>query len=116
MAQTDPDCLFCKIVAGDIPATRVYEDEHVVAFRDLNPQAPAHVLVIPRGHYANVVELSSDADAAAALLAGVARTAEAEGVADAFRTVLNTGAAVGQSVFHVHAHVLAGRPFGWPPG
>ena len=86
--MADPDCPFCKIVAGEIPAKRVYEDDAVLAFEDLNPQAPTHVL---------------------------RATAEALQLTD-FRTVFNTGAGVGQSVWHVHAHVLAGRPMGWPPG
>lgn len=114
MAAED-DCLFCKIVAGEIPATKVYEDDGAIAFEDLNPQAPTHVLVITREHFANVAEVGADPAAAAALLAGVRGTAAALGLTD-FRTVFNTGAEVGQSVFHVHGHVLAGRPMGWPPG
>ena len=110
-----PDCIFCSIVSGDIPADRVYEDETTVAFRDTNPQAPVHVLVVPREHFADLPDLARDSVAAAGWLAGIRGTAEALGV-DEFRTVCNTGAGVGQSVFHVHAHVLAGRPMGWPPG
>jgi histidine triad (HIT) family protein len=109
------DCIFCKIVAGEIPATRVYEDDNTIAFVDLNPQAPTHLLVIPKQHLADLPALSRDAEVSAAFLAGIRAVAEQEGL-DAFRTVLNTGAEVGQSVFHVHAHVLAGRPMGWPPG
>jgi histidine triad (HIT) family protein len=109
------DCVFCKIVAGEIPATRVYEDEDTVAFADLNPQAPTHVLVVPKRHIADIVELSKDAEAGAALLRGVRGTAEASGLTE-FRTVFNTGAQSGQSVFHVHAHVLGGRRMLWPPG
>jgi histidine triad (HIT) family protein len=109
------DCLFCGIVAGDIPATKVYEDAHTVAFVDLNPQAPTHVLVISREHYTDVADLGRDAEASAGLLAGIRGFTVQEGLTD-FRTVFNTGAGVGQSVFHVHAHVLAGREFGWPPG
>ena len=109
------DCIFCKIVAGEIEADRVYEDDHTIAFVDLNPQAPTHLLVIPKQHFADVPAVSQDAQVSAALLAGIRAVAEQEGLA-AFRTVLNTGAEVGQSVFHVHAHVLAGRPMGWPPG
>jgi histidine triad (HIT) family protein len=109
------DCLFCKIVAGDIPSTEVYSDEHTYAFEDVNPQAPTHVLVVTREHFADVVDLARDPGASAALLAGVRGVAERVGVQE-FRTVLNTGAGVGQSVFHVHAHVLAGRPMSWPPG
>ncbi|MDQ6851327.1 MAG: HIT domain-containing protein [Actinomycetota bacterium] len=109
------DCLFCAIVAGDVASTRVYEDEHSVAFEDLNPQAPTHVLIVPRRHLANIAELGRDAEAAAGLLAGIGKLVEQLGLTD-FRTVFNTGAEVGQSVFHVHAHVLAGRPMSWPPG
>ena len=109
------DCLFCSIVAGDLPAEIVYTDESTVAIRDLKPQAPTHVLVIARTHVRDVVELATHADLAARLLAGVRATAETLGLS-AFRTVFNTGAAAGQTVFHVHAHILAGRPLRWPPG
>jgi histidine triad (HIT) family protein len=109
------DCLFCGIVAGDVPATTVYEDDHALAFVDLNPQAPTHVLVIPKQHYTDIADLARDRDAAAGLLAAIQGYVEQEQLPD-FRTVFNTGAEVGQSVFHVHAHVLAGRSMGWPPG
>lgn len=109
-------CLFCAIVAGDIDADIVHRDEHVVAFRDLNPQAPTHVLVVPTTHAADWVELARQAaDEAAPLMAGVADVAEALGLED-FRVVANRGAGAGQSVFHLHLHVLAGRPLSWPPG
>jgi histidine triad (HIT) family protein len=109
------DCLFCSIVAGDVPATTVFENPDVVAFRDLNPQAPTHVLVIPRKHVPDLAELGTDAATSAALTAGIRATAEELGLID-FRTVFNTGAGAQQTVFHVHAHVLAGREFSWPPG
>jgi histidine triad (HIT) family protein len=109
------DCLFCGIVAGDIPATTVYDDANTVAFNDLNPQAPTHVLVVPREHFTDIADLGRDAAASAGFLAGIRGMAAHLGLTD-FRTVFNTGASVGQSVFHVHAHVLAGRPFSWPPG
>ena len=109
------DCLFCAIVAGDVPSTKLYDDEFTYAFADLNPQAPVHVLVVPRAHFTDVAELGRDATASAGLLAGISGFAAQERLTD-FRTVFNTGAGVGQSVFHVHAHVLAGRPMGWPPG
>ena len=109
------DCLFCAMVAGDIPVEFVYADDAVVALRDINPQAPTHVLVIPRTHVRDIVELAAHPDLSAQVLAGVAATAAALDVRE-FRTVFNTGAGVGQSVFHVHAHILAGRPFSWPPG
>jgi histidine triad (HIT) family protein len=115
MGEPAADCIFCKIVAGEIPATTVYTDDYAYAFADTNPQAPTHVLVVSRRHYADVTELATDPEAAAGLLAGIREVADQQGLAD-FRTVLNTGAEVGQSVFHVHAHVLAGRPMGWPPG
>jgi len=109
------DCLFCKIVAGEVPSTEIYSDEHNYAFQDVNPQAPTHVLIVPREHYTDIADLGRDADAAAALIAGIRGLADKLGL-EQFRTVFNTGAEVGQSVFHVHAHVLAGRPMGWPPG
>jgi histidine triad (HIT) family protein len=109
------DCLFCGIVAGDVPATTVYEDDHTLAFVDINPQAPTHVLVIPKQHFADLPAIATDAAAATGYLAGIRGYAEQQGLTD-FRTVFNTGAGVGQSVFHVHAHVLAGRSMGWPPG
>lgn len=110
------DCIFCKILDGDIPADIVHADETTVAFRDLNPQAPTHVLVIPRSHYANAADLAHGEPAGAADLLRVAgAVAEKEGL-DAYRTVFNTGAGAGQVVFHTHLHVLGGRPMGWPPG
>jgi histidine triad (HIT) family protein len=119
-AASDPDCLFCKIVAGDISATIVHESETTVAFRDLNPQAPTHVLVIPRSHYPNAAALAEGEPATAAHLFDAAREiAEAEGIggSDAgYRMVLNTGPAAHQTVFHAHLHVLGGRSMGWPPG
>jgi histidine triad (HIT) family protein len=109
------DCLFCQIVAGTAPAEIVYEDDGAVAFTDINPQAPTHILVVTRAHYPDLVSISDDDAATAALVRGVAGLARDLGLTD-FRTVFNTGAEVGQSVFHVHAHVLAGRPMDWPPG
>ena len=110
------DCLFCGIAAGDIDADVVLSNDHVVAFRDLNPQAPTHVLVIPRAHAANAAE-SAEADPTvpARLLAAVAEVAAHEGL-ESYRTVFNTGAGAGQSVFHTHLHVLGGRSLTWPPG
>lgn len=109
------DCLFCKIVTGEIPARTVYEDEDTLAFADLSPQAPTHVLLVPKRHFADIVELGADATASAAVLRGIRATAEAAGLSE-FRTVFNTGAQAGQTVFHVHAHVLGGRRMQWPPG
>ena len=116
MAAED-GCLFCGIVAGDIPADVVETGQRVVAFRDINPQAPLHVLVIPRDHHRDVPALAAaDPQALAELVEVAAGLAAGQGGSGAFRLVFNTGAETGQSVFHVHAHVLAGRSFEWPPG
>ncbi|MGQ0844254.1 MAG: HIT domain-containing protein [Sporichthyaceae bacterium] len=110
-------CLFCRIVAEEIPADIVARTPDTVAFRDINPQAPVHVLVIPRQHHTDIAALAAaDPGLAGRLAADAAAVAEAEGVGEAFRLTFNTGAGAGQSVFHVHGHVLGGRPFGWPPG
>ncbi|MDT4946110.1 MAG: histidine triad family protein [Pseudonocardiales bacterium] len=109
------DCLFCAIVAGRVPAKIVREDDDTVVFEDINPQAPLHVLVIPKKHIRDIAELSGDPETAVALLRSIRAVVEERGLSD-FRTVFNTGAEAGQSVFHVHAHVLSGRPMGWPPG
>lgn len=111
-----PDCLFCRIVSGEIPATVVGEGERVLAFRDVNPQAPTHVLVVPRDHHRDVAALAAaDPAALAELVATCARVAADEGEAS-YRVVFNTGERAGQTVFHVHGHVLAGRELTWPPG
>ena len=112
--MSDPDCIFCGIVAGDIPGDVVHTTERTVAFRDLNPQADTHVLVVPKDHYANGAELAAaDPAAAAELLTSARAVAEADGH-DAYRMVFNTGADAGQTVFHAHLHVLAGPMTGWP--
>lgn len=103
----DPDCIFCRILAGEIPSDRVHEDEKVIAFKDLHPQAPVHVLVVPREHRRDVTELAED-PALLAHTAIVAAKVAAEQADGDFRLVFNTGASAGQTVFHVHAHVLAG--------
>ena len=111
-----PDCLFCKIVAGDVPAEIVSTTDHTVAFRDINPQAPTHVLVIPRLHAPDAASLAlASPEAAAALLVETRRIAMSEGH-DSYRLVFNTGEGAGQTVFHAHGHVLAGRGLTWPPG
>lgn len=111
------ECLFCAIVSGDIPADVVLRDDDVVAFRDIAPQAPVHVLVIPARHVANAGELADlDPQLAGRLLQAAAQVAEQEGVGSDYRLVFNTGAGAGQSVFHAHAHVLGGRDLTWPPG
>jgi histidine triad (HIT) family protein len=116
--MADADCIFCKILAGDIPADVVREDEHTVAFRDLEPQAPTHVLVIPRRHLPDVGSLALEApEEVAPLFAAVRAVAEQEGIdASGYRSVFNTGAGAQQSVFHAHVHVLGGRAMTWPPG
>ena len=115
-AETGVDCLFCRIVAGDIPGDIVHATERTVAFRDLNPQAPTHVLVVPREHYPNAAALAAaDPEASAELLSTAAAVATAEGHDD-YRLVFNTGPSSGQTVFHTHLHLLAGRSMSWPPG
>ena len=110
----DNDCLFCRIVAGEIPAGVVHETDTTLAFRDIDPKAPVHVLVIPKDHHRDVVALAqADPGAAADVLAAAAAVAEAEGLpGDGFRLLFNTGGYAGQEVFHVHAHVLGGKPLG----
>lgn len=112
------DCLFCRIVDGDIPSDRVFENERIIAFRDVNPQAPTHILVIPRKHIASLNELGSDDTALMGeLLSAGARIARDEGLAEqGFRSVINTGEHGGQSVHHIHLHILGGRALEWPPG
>ena len=111
------DCLFCKIVAGEIPADVVYESDTAVAFRDINPQAPTHVLVIPRKHIATINHIDEEDQAVVGSLYTAAREIAAqEGIADdGYRAVMNCNGAAGQTVFHIHLHVLGGRDMGWPP-
>lgn len=116
--MSEQNCLFCRIIAGEIPAKIVHEDAEVIAFEDINPQAPTHILVIPREHIATLDELTS---ANAGLVgkvvhcaAELARSRHLE--ADGYRVVANCGEAAGQSVFHIHFHLLGGRGFSWPPG
>ncbi len=108
------DCLFCRIVAGEIPANTVHETDSTLAFRDIDPKAPVHVLVIPKAHHADVASLAlADAGLAGELLAAAAAVAEAEGLrGDGYRLIFNTGGYGGQEVFHVHAHVVGGAPLG----
>ena len=110
------DCVFCRIVAGDLPSDQVYADDDAVAFRDLDPQAPSHVLVVPRRHVADLAELARSApELAAPVLRAVDETAQALGL-DEYRVVANRGAGAGQAVFHLHLHVIGGRALRWPPG
>jgi histidine triad (HIT) family protein len=116
--MAEQNCLFCRIVAGEIPADIVHQDERCVAFRDINPQAPVHVLVIPRDHMESLDEASQRDEAMLGhLLRVAARVANEQGLSESgYRTVINTGAGAGQSVFHLHLHVLGGRSLNWPPG
>ena len=112
------ECLFCKIVAGEIPSTKVHEDEQFIAFRDINPQAPTHVLIIPRRHIEKLTDLrESSAKLIGQMQLLANKIAEQEGiVSGGFRTVFNCGEGAGQSVWHIHMHLLGGRPMTWPPG
>lgn len=113
-----PDCLFCRIIAREIPSSIVFEDDHVVAIKDINPQAPLHLLVLPKRHISTLNELTAGDDALVGELVRRAAAMAAEhGYADrGFRAVLNTNREAGQSVFHIHLHLLAGRSLTWPPG
>ena len=112
------DCLFCKVVAGQIPAAIVDQDDTLVAFRDINPQAPLHLLIVPRQHIASLNDLSPRDDGlVGSMFRKAAALAKDNGYHDrGYRTVFNTNAEAGQSVFHIHLHLLAGRPLTWPPG
>lgn len=118
MARDDGDTPFCQIVRGEIDADVVYEDDDCMAFRDMNPQAPTHVLVVPKTHVVNLFDADEeDAELLGRLMLAAREVAEQEGLdEDGFRLVVNNGAGVGQSVFHLHLHVLGGRSFDWPPG
>ena len=113
-----PDCLFCKILDGDIPADIVFESETAIAFRDINPRAPTHVLIIPRKHIATLNDIAVEDEAIVGSLYSAAREIAAEeGIADeGYRAVMNCNAAAGQTVFHIHLHLLGGRLLSWPPG
>ncbi|MFC5178511.1 histidine triad nucleotide-binding protein [Nocardioides taihuensis] len=114
--MSEPDCLFCKIVAGEIPAEVVVETDRAVAFRDIEPQAPTHVLVVPRDHHRDAATLATADPAVAAHLVEVAAQVVRQDGHEDYRLVFNTGPDAGQTVFHAHLHVLAGRSFTWPPG
>ena len=116
--MTEENCLFCRIVAGEIPADIVHQDDRSVVIRDLNPQAPVHLLVIPREHIDSLDDASQkDEGLLGHLLRVAAKVANAEGLGETgYRTVINNGAGAGQSVFHLHVHLLGGRPMNWPPG
>lgn len=112
------DCLFCKINRGEIPADIVYQDDDVTVFRDINPQAPTHVLVIPKQHISTINDLEADdAELVGKMYLTAKKIAEQEGIAeDGYRTTMNCNSAAGQTVFHIHLHLLGGRSLGWPPG
>ena len=110
------DCLFCKIAAGDIPAEKLYEDEEMLAFRDISPQAPVHFLIIPKKHIQDPAGVDTDdEDMIGRMMRTGTKVAKENGISD-FRLVFNNGVGAGQTVFHLHMHVLGGRPLGWPPG
>lgn len=116
--MTESNCLFCKIAAKKIDADIVHSDEHVVAFRDINPQAPTHVLIVPRKHIATINDLQdADAETVGRLFLAAKAIAHSEGLAETgFRATMNCMEGAGQSVFHIHLHLLGGRAFKWPPG
>jgi histidine triad (HIT) family protein len=116
--MTGSDCLFCRILAGEIPAEVVYESKTALAFRDINPQAPTHVLIIPRRHITTINDLGAEDEGLVGSLFTAAKAVAAqEGLADdGYRTVMNCGEGAGQSVFHIHLHLLGGRLLNWPPG
>jgi histidine triad (HIT) family protein len=114
---TVPDCLFCKIAAGVIPVTRVYENDHVLAFPDINPQAPVHILIIPKRHINSLAQISAtDAELLSELLFAANKVAQMQHLDNGFRVVINTGPDGGQTVDHLHLHLLGGRHMHWPPG
>src|SRR5579863_2881471 len=116
-AMTEPNCLFCRIIAGEIPAKKVHEDEHVFAFEDINPQAPTHILIIPKKHFAGLKEAeAADAELIGRCHLAAAQIARQRNIENGYRTVLNVGPGAGQSVFHLHVHLLGGRSLTWPPG
>jgi histidine triad (HIT) family protein len=111
------DCLFCRIIRGEVPSKKVYEDEHTFAFEDLNPQGPTHVLIVPKKHIAGLKEAASeDAELVGRCHLTAAQIARQRSIEDGYRTVLNVGPRSGQSVFHLHVHLIGGRAMHWPPG
>ena len=111
------DCLFCRIIRGEIPARKVYEDKETFAFEDIDPQAPTHVLIIPKKHVVDLKEAKAeDAEIIGKLNLAAAKIARERNIENGYRTVFNVGPGAGQSVFHLHLHLLGGRPLSWPPG
>jgi histidine triad (HIT) family protein len=114
---TTPDCLFCKIASGAIPVTRLFENDHVLAFPDIHPQAPVHILIIPKRHFASLAHTSSsEAELLSELLLAANKVAQLQHLDNGFRLVINNGADGGQTVDHLHLHLLGGRQMHWPPG
>jgi histidine triad (HIT) family protein len=111
------DCLFCRIISGEIPSKKVYEDDHTYAFEDINPQAPTHVLVVPKKHIRGLKEArAEDSELIGLCHLAAANIARQRSIEDGYRTVLNVGPRAGQSVFHLHVHLIGGRGLQWPPG
>ena len=111
------ECVFCKIVAGKIPSRKVFENERILAFEDINPQAPTHILIVPKKHLAGLKEAQAgDAEIIGRCHLAAAQIARQRNIEQGYRTVLNVGPGAGQSVFHLHVHLLGGRPLAWPPG
>jgi histidine triad (HIT) family protein len=117
MTDATANCLFCRIIRGEIPAKKVHEDDHVLAFEDIQPQAPTHVLIIPKKHFAGLKEAqASDAEIIGRCHLAAAEIARQRKIEQGYRTVLNVGPGAGQSVFHLHVHLIGGRALAWPPG
>jgi histidine triad (HIT) family protein len=117
MSEATSNCLFCRIIRGEIPARKVHEDDHVFAFEDINPKAPTHVLIVPKKHFAGLKEAEGDdAEIIGRCHLAAAQIARERNIESGYRTVLNVGPGAGQSVFHLHVHLLGGRPLAWPPG
>ena len=114
--MTDPDCLFCKIIAGEVPSKKVYEDDTLIAFDDINPQAPTHILICPKKHIDRISNMGEDdKQLVGEVIHRSKEIAREKGISD-FRLVFNNGRGSGQAVFHIHLHLLGGRPMTWPPG
>ena len=117
MSDYEPGCLFCRIIRGEAPSKKVYEDDRTFAFQDINPQAPTHILVLPKKHLRGLKEATpEDSESVGYCHVVAARIARDYGIEDGYRTVLNVGRGAGQSVFHLHVHLLGGRHLRWPPG
>jgi histidine triad (HIT) family protein len=117
MPDTNKNCLFCRIISGEIPTKKVHEDQHVFAFEDIDPKAPTHVLIVPKKHFAGLKEAqAADAEVIGRCHLAAAQIARSRNIENGYRTVVNVGPGAGQSVFHLHVHLIGGRALGWPPG